>query len=571
MVLFFSMTSLFAAVVSLFMGSIVLFRNPKQALNRVFFLLCLLIAYWAFIEFQLRSAENFETADDFVPYLFLWPLPAAFALHFVLIFTRQRQLLRHKVVYALIYGPAIVIATIFLFSERFHGTPVLKFWGWTYNHENLIPYQIAVAIVVGMALLSTFFCLRFHLMQIDKTKRIQTGFVLLGLSIPTIAGVISEGLLPVLGFRIPELTTFGFAIGCGGFISYAILKYELFNLSPTAAAEEIISIMPDFFFLLDPEGRIISTNISLLERLDYGVKELAGEHVSKVFPEEEVLRQMLEASVRERSPEPLVDVETYLGTRSGGSVPISLSCTNIWDPKEKKIGSVCLARDISLRKQSEELLKESEERFRSVAESAMEGIICSDKNGRVIFWNAEAERLYGYSMAEMVGNNFVDLVVPERYRDGCRAGMMRAASGSPAKLSGQAFEAYAQAKDGHEFPVEISLSPWVTEDGLFITSMIRDISERKHAEERLLAQRDELTATNADLSTLYQISSIIEQETELTSMLEKVLDRITSQEIFIFERKGGVMLLEGETLELAACIGNSAAFMDSHPQIKMGQ
>ena len=81
MVAFFSMLSLVASLVSIFMGGVVLLRNPKETINRLFCLLCISISYWAFIEFQFRLSDDYETADSLIRMLFIWPWASAFALH----------------------------------------------------------------------------------------------------------------------------------------------------------------------------------------------------------------------------------------------------------------------------------------------------------------------------------------------------------------------------------------------------------------------------------------------------------------------------------------------------------
>jgi PAS domain S-box-containing protein len=122
-----------------------------------------------------------------------------------------------------------------------------------------------------------------------------------------------------------------------------------------------------------------------------------------------------------------------------------------------------------------------EKAFFRVLDGAPDALVLIDAEGQIRFVNAQAERLFGYPRDELLGQA-IELLVPERFRSshvGSRNRFMRAATLRP---MGSGLELYGRRKDGREFPVEISLSPLETEQGLFISSSIRDVSERKRAE-----------------------------------------------------------------------------------------
>jgi PAS domain S-box-containing protein len=131
----------------------------------------------------------------------------------------------------------------------------------------------------------------------------------------------------------------------------------------------------------------------------------------------------------------------------------------------------------------------AEARFRGLLESAPDAIVTATEDGRIALVNSQAERLFGYSREELLGQP-IELLVPARYRHGHvqhRAGYTQAPRTRPMGLG---LELFGRRKDGTEVPVEISLSPLHTPDGMLITASIRDISERKAAE----AERARLTA-----------------------------------------------------------------------------
>lgn len=136
----------------------------------------------------------------------------------------------------------------------------------------------------------------------------------------------------------------------------------------------------------------------------------------------------------------------------------------------------------------------SQSRFTQIAATSPDGIICADASGHITSWNAAAERLFGYSIAEAIGQS-IDLIVPARMRGGHGGGLQRVANGGQPRLVGKTIELPAQHKDGTEFLIELSLSQWQEEGRQAFGAIMRDIRERRANEERLfrLAHLDPLT------------------------------------------------------------------------------
>lgn len=128
-------------------------------------------------------------------------------------------------------------------------------------------------------------------------------------------------------------------------------------------------------------------------------------------------------------------------------------------------------------------LRESEAKFRSVMESAIDAIISGDAEGRIRSWNSAATALFGFPEAEVIGKP-IDIIIPERYRDSHREGIHRVSTGGPSHVIGKTVELSALRKDGSEFPVELSLATWLLDEKRYYTGIIRDISERKQAEQK---------------------------------------------------------------------------------------
>ncbi|TVV71641.1 putative bifunctional diguanylate cyclase/phosphodiesterase [Sphingomonas solaris] len=136
----------------------------------------------------------------------------------------------------------------------------------------------------------------------------------------------------------------------------------------------------------------------------------------------------------------------------------------------------------------------SQSRFENIAATSPDGIICADQHGRITFWNAGCERLFGFGAGEALGTS-LDIIVPERMRGGHGSGLHRVAAGGTPRLVGTTVELDALGRDGSEFPIELSLSMWRERGAASFGAIIRDISERRANETRLfnLAHLDSLT------------------------------------------------------------------------------
>jgi PAS domain S-box-containing protein len=129
-------------------------------------------------------------------------------------------------------------------------------------------------------------------------------------------------------------------------------------------------------------------------------------------------------------------------------------------------------------------LRESEEKFRSVADSAVDGIITTDTEGKIVLFNSSLKNIFGYETDEMIGKQ-VTMLMPDRYKKIFCANLEKFKSTGAHELAGKTFETIGLKKDGTEFPFEISIATWSSKGNVFITSIIRDVTERKKTEKLL--------------------------------------------------------------------------------------
>ncbi|MGV0878087.1 EAL domain-containing protein [Martelella sp. FLE1502] len=133
-------------------------------------------------------------------------------------------------------------------------------------------------------------------------------------------------------------------------------------------------------------------------------------------------------------------------------------------------------------------------RFESIARTAPDAIIFTDSEGKVTFWNRAAEKIFGYAESEMLARSS-ELLVPDSWLSIFEAEMERLKTGAPLELADRIVELPGLRKDGTAFPAEFSLSTWHEGTEICAGAIVRDISERRHNEERLfrLASLDPLT------------------------------------------------------------------------------
>ena len=226
-------------------------------------------------------------------------------------------------------------------------------------------------------------------------------------------------------------------------------------------------------FMLDPLGHVVSWNAGAERILGYRANEIHGQGFARFFAEEDA-RQGMPAEVLATAAEAgRSEGERWHVRKDGSKFWVHAVLTRLHSADGKLQGYWKIIRDLTERKRTEE-------KFRGLLESAPDAVVILQEDGKIVLVNRQTEILFGFARADLLGQP-IEILVPPRYRQqhsGHRGGYFANPSVRP---MGASLNLFGLRKDGTEFPVEISLSPLATEEGVLVSSAIRDISERRRA------------------------------------------------------------------------------------------
>jgi PAS domain S-box-containing protein len=256
-----------------------------------------------------------------------------------------------------------------------------------------------------------------------------------------------------------------------------------------AKYRDLLESTPDGIVIANSTGRIVLANTQAEKLFGYPAGELRGQLIEVLLP-----KRLRGHHVGHRT--------TYFGqprTRTMGAglelygvrkdeveFPVEISLSPI--QTEEGVLVMSAIRDISER-------RKAEQKFRGLLESAPDAIVIVNPQGDIVLVNSQTEKLFGYPRLELLGKK-IEILIPKRYGDQ-HPGFRTNFFGAPRPRSmGAGLELYGLRRNGTEFPVEISLSPLDTEDGMLVSSAIRDITERKTIERALHEKKVELENAN---------------------------------------------------------------------------
>jgi len=232
------------------------------------------------------------------------------------------------------------------------------------------------------------------------------------------------------------------------------------------------------------DGIITSWNRAAEQLFGYSAAEAIGQHIFLIVPDDR-RGEEFDVLARLRQGQRIDHFETVRQTKDGRRIPILLTVSPIRDSDGRIVGASKVARDITDREQSEQLRA----RLAAIVDSSDDAIVGATLDGVITSWNRGAERIFGYSDAEAVGQH-IFLIIPADRRAEEIDVLARLARGE--KIDH--FETLRQTKDGRQIPISLTVSPIRDAKGVIVgaSKVGRDITERTRAQEALKRAHDEL-------------------------------------------------------------------------------
>jgi len=283
---------------------------------------------------------------------------------------------------------------------------------------------------------------------------------------------------------------------------------------------DIVDNSAAVIYVKDLEGRYSLVNRRYSEIFHISQEDIVGKTDYDLFSKEaaDAFRMVDE---RVAAAQSAITQEEMAPHDDGMHTYISVKCP-LWDTEGKPYAIFGISTDISDRKQMEGALRSSEEHTRLIVETAMDASITIDRDGVISAWSPQAESTFGWPRAQIVGQRLDDTIIPENYREAHRAGMSRYLATGEAVVLNQRLELTALHRDGHEFPIELSITPILVDGSVTFSAFVRDITERKHAEYKLGEQL-------ARLKLLDEITRGIGERQDLHSIFQVVIRTLEDQ------------------------------------------
>jgi PAS domain S-box-containing protein len=235
---------------------------------------------------------------------------------------------------------------------------------------------------------------------------------------------------------------------------------------------------------LDPAGRVVTWSRGAEAVVGYRAEEVLGQPVSMFYTDEDRAADAVSRELQTARETGRFEFEGWRVRKGGERYWASVVLTPIRDEAGQLTGFATISRDLGERRRADTM-------FRGLLEAAPDAIVIVGPDGRIVLANRQTDLLFGYDREDLIGRE-VEILVPPRFRQRHPGYRTRYFSDTRVRPMGMGLELFGLRRDGTEFPVEISLSPLETEQGSLVSAAIRDVTERREQELRLMRQRDEI-------------------------------------------------------------------------------
>jgi len=285
--------------------------------------------------------------------------------------------------------------------------------------------------------------------------------------------------------------------------------YEQQRRSGQSHLRAVVDYAIDGLITINDSGIVQSFNPACQRIFGYKAEEIIGQNIKVLMPEpyhsehDDYLSHYLhtgDAKIIGTSGR-----EVRAKRKDGSIFPMDLSVSSFQLEGQQYFSGII--RDITERKDVEAKLRSHTNYLRAVVDHAIDGLITINEQGIVRSFNPACERIFGYNAEEIIGNN-IKMLMPEPYHSEHDHYLKHYLTTGDAKIIGTAGrEVRAKRKDGTIFPMDLSVSSFQLEDGRYFSGIIRDITERKDVEAKLISYMKELESSNKELDDFAYIAS----------------------------------------------------------------
>ncbi len=264
-----------------------------------------------------------------------------------------------------------------------------------------------------------------------------------------------------------------------------------------------LDLSSDGIYLVDARTlRLLDVNEGACRALGHRREQLLGLGLEEIFADRDREQLQAEYDALAAGDDRNANFRAVHRRRDGSTFPVEINRRIHHSPRGPVM--VGVARDVTLQQQAQQALSRSEEMLRAIIQDALDAAVRIDAEGRVVDWNRQAERCFGWRADEAMGRLLSALIVPERHRAAHDQGMKRFIATGQSRMLNRRIEMSAICRDGREIPVELSVTPVRTASGWLFSAFLRDLSAVRAGE----AQRAALEAQLRDAQKMEAIGTL---------------------------------------------------------------
>ncbi len=255
--------------------------------------------------------------------------------------------------------------------------------------------------------------------------------------------------------------------------------------------EILLSAASDGIHVLDLEGNVVQVNDAFCKMLGYTAEELITMNAAQ-WDAQWTAAQIKGILVGLKDT--AMTLETRHRRRDGSIIDVDIGIVKVDIDGRQLV--YCAARDVTERKQAERALIESEGKLHTVIETALDAVVQMNAKGIITGWNNQAEKIFGWTHEEAVGRPLGETIIPPQYRKAHLQGLEHYLASGEGNILNSRVELLGLHRDGHEFPIELSITTTNTGGAYEFNSFIRDITKQKESEELIWNQANFDTLTS---------------------------------------------------------------------------